>query len=88
MSNRGDRNAARSSLNPTIKKQASSSPSSTPEELKDAAVHISLVDLEERVADTRDKWENESLVEGALDVLTKSEIPPSLRMSTSRVYWN
>lgn len=79
MSTSDPKHAARPSRNAAIKRQPSSSPSAIPEELKDAAVKIALVDLEERVADTRDKWENESLFEDALDELTKKDVHPSLR---------
>jgi hypothetical protein len=40
------------------------------EQLKSAAVNISLADLEERVADVQDQWEESSLFEDALDELT------------------
>jgi NAD-dependent histone deacetylase SIR2 len=41
----------------------------TPDELKDAAINITVADLEERVASTRDSWETESLFEDVLDEL-------------------
>lgn len=40
------------------------------EELKTAAVTISLADLEERVADVRDSWEEDSLFEEVIEELT------------------
>lgn len=86
MSSSGPKHAARPSRNAAIKKQPSSSPSATSEELKDAAVQISLVDLEERVADTRDKWENEFLFEDALDELTKKDAQSSLCTPVPTIY--
>lgn len=41
----------------------------TPDELKDAAINITVADLEERVASTRDSWETESLFEDAFEEL-------------------
>lgn len=41
----------------------------TAEQLKNAAVNISLNDLEERVADVRDSWETDSLFEDAFEEL-------------------
>lgn len=41
----------------------------TPDELKDAAINITVTDLEERVASTRDSWETESLFEDAFEEL-------------------
>lgn len=43
----------------------------TPEQLKDAAINVSLADLEDRVADVRDSWETDSLFEDALDDLSE-----------------
>ncbi|KAK5987838.1 NAD-dependent protein deacetylase hst1 [Cladobotryum mycophilum] len=43
----------------------------TPEELKEAAVNVSLAELEERVADVRDSWETDSLFEDAIEELTE-----------------
>lgn len=45
------------------------------DELKSAAVNISLADLEERVADVQDQWEESSLFEDALDELTDESTP-------------
>ncbi|KAL7786796.1 NAD-dependent histone deacetylase [Trichoderma afarasin] len=42
----------------------------TLEEIKEATVHVSLAELEERVADVRDSWETDSLFEDALEDLT------------------
>ncbi|KAH6608564.1 nad-dependent histone deacetylase sir2 [Trichoderma cornu-damae] len=42
----------------------------TIEEIKEAAVNVSLAELEERVADVRDSWETDSLFEDALEELT------------------
>lgn len=42
----------------------------TAEELKTAAITVSLADLEERVADVRESWETDSLFEDALEELT------------------
>jgi NAD-dependent histone deacetylase SIR2 len=42
----------------------------TVEELKTAAISVSLADLEERVADVRESWETDSLFEDALEELT------------------
>ncbi|KAF4124369.1 NAD+-dependent protein deacetylase SIR2 [Geosmithia morbida] len=41
----------------------------TPDQLRDAAVTVSLTDLEERVADVRDSWETESLFEDVFEEL-------------------
>ncbi|KAG9257788.1 DHS-like NAD/FAD-binding domain-containing protein [Emericellopsis atlantica] len=41
----------------------------TPEELERAAITISVADLEERVADTRDSWETDSMYEDILETL-------------------
>ncbi|KFH45897.1 NAD-dependent protein deacetylase-like protein [Hapsidospora chrysogenum ATCC 11550] len=49
----------------------------TPDELRDAAVTISLADLEERVADVRDSWETESLFEDTFEVLISDETSAS-----------
>lgn len=43
-------------------------------ELKAAAVHVSLADLEDRVADVRDSWETDSLFEDAFEELAKGNI--------------
>lgn len=55
----------------------------TLEEIKEATVHVSLAELEERVADVRDSWETDSLFEDALEDLTDesgvfsgSKLPP------------
>jgi NAD-dependent histone deacetylase SIR2 len=55
----------------------------TIEEIKEASVHVSLAELEERVADVRDSWETDSLFEDALEELTDesgvysgSKLPP------------
>ncbi|KAL6872994.1 chromatin regulatory protein sir2 [Trichoderma novae-zelandiae] len=42
----------------------------TMEEIKEATVNVSLAELEERVADVRDSWETDSLLEDALEELT------------------
>lgn len=47
----------------------------TPDELKDAAVNVSLAELEERVADVRDSWETDSLFEDAFEELSEQKIP-------------
>lgn len=44
------------------------------DQLKTAAVNISLADLEERVADVQDQWEESSLFEDALDELTDENV--------------
>jgi hypothetical protein len=44
------------------------------EELKTAAVSISLADLEERVADVRDSWEEDSLFEEVIEELTDDSV--------------
>ena len=44
----------------------------TPEQLNEAAVTISLADLEERVADVRDSWETESLFEDVFEDLSNN----------------
>lgn len=43
----------------------------TADQLKDAAIEVSLADLEERVADVRDSWETDSLFEDAFDALAE-----------------
>lgn len=57
----------------------------TLEEIKEAAVNVSLAELEERVADVRDSWETDSLFEDALEELTDesgvysgSKLPPMI----------
>ena len=50
----------------------------TSDELRDAAVHISLADLEERVADVRDSWETESLFEDAFEELVNDDASASV----------
>lgn len=45
------------------------------EQLKSAAVNVSLADLEERVADVQDQWDESSLFEDALDELTEETTP-------------
>lgn len=47
----------------------------TSDQLKSAAVNVSLADLEERVADVQDQWEESSLFEDALDELTEEGVP-------------
>ncbi|ETS04599.1 chromatin regulatory protein sir2 [Trichoderma reesei RUT C-30] len=42
----------------------------TIEEIKEATVNVSLAELEERVADVRDSWETDSLLEDAIEELT------------------
>jgi hypothetical protein len=49
----------------------------TAEELKTAAINVSLNDLEERVADVRESWETDSLFEDALDELAADGAPVS-----------
>lgn len=49
----------------------------TPDELRDAAVTISLTDLEERVADVRDSWETESLFEDVFEELVNDSASAS-----------
>jgi NAD-dependent histone deacetylase SIR2 len=49
----------------------------TPDELRDAAVTISLADLEGRVADVRDSWETESLFEDTFEELINDETSAS-----------
>lgn len=46
-------------------------PEASVEQLKDAAINVSLADLEERVADVRDSWETDSLFEDAFEVITE-----------------
>lgn len=46
-------------------------PEPTPEQLQDAAINVSLADLEERVADVCDSWETDSLFEDAFEAITE-----------------
>jgi hypothetical protein len=46
-------------------------PDASVDELKTAAVHVSLTELEDRVADVRDSWETDSLFEDAFEELAK-----------------
>ena len=55
----------------------------TSDELRDAAVHISLADLEERVADVRDSWETESLFEDVFEELVNDDASASVSGESS-----
>jgi NAD-dependent histone deacetylase SIR2 len=64
----------------------------TIEEIKEATVNVSLAELEERVADVRDSWETDSLLEDAIEELTDesgvysgSKLPPSLVLKLDSV---
>jgi hypothetical protein len=57
----------------------------TPEQLKDAAINVSLADLEDRVADVRDSWETDSLFEDALDNLSEETSSTSTSEFLSRL---
>lgn len=46
----------------------------TVDQIKAASAHVSLVDLEQRVADTRESWETDSLFEDAFEELAKGDI--------------
>ncbi|KAK2603528.1 NAD-dependent histone deacetylase sir2 [Conoideocrella luteorostrata] len=51
-----------------------SSDSASVDEVKAAAVNVSLAELEDRVADVRDSWETDSLFEDAFEELSKEDI--------------
>ena len=44
----------------------------TAQELRSAAINVSLADLEDRVADVRDSWETDSLFEDVIDGLAEA----------------
>ncbi|OAA63855.1 NAD-dependent histone deacetylase, silent information regulator Sir2 [Cordyceps fumosorosea ARSEF 2679] len=46
-------------------------PEPTAAQLKDAAIEVSLADLEERVADVRDSWETDSLFEDTFEAIVE-----------------
>lgn len=46
-------------------------PVPTAAQLKDAAIEVSLADLEERVADVRDSWETDSLFEDTFEAIAE-----------------
>lgn len=53
----------------------------TPQELRSAAINVSLADLEDRVADVRDSWETDSLFEDVIDSLTEDPAQVAARKS-------
>lgn len=44
------------------------------DDVKTAAVNVSLAELEDRVADVRDSWETDSLFEDAFEELSKEKV--------------
>lgn len=46
----------------------------TVDQIKAASAHVSLAELEDRVADTRESWETDSLFEDAFEELAKGNI--------------
>lgn len=51
-----------------------SSDDASSDDVKTAAVNVSLAELEDRVADVRDSWETDSLFEDAFEELSKEKV--------------
>ncbi|KAJ4158678.1 uncharacterized protein LMH87_009194 [Akanthomyces muscarius] len=58
-------------------------PAPTAAQLKDAAIEVSLADLEERVADVRDSWETDSLFEDTFEAIAEESSASSSTSSHS-----